>query len=243
MPWTTYAEAGTCLGVSAEAVRAIAKRRHWPRRRSNTDPHGAVEVEVPDDVAVTPKPSARPVTTRSPPGQADLAAGALAALEHALAVLRDQLAASTARADRLDLLIETERGRVLAIEAKATAAEQGRDQAEADVRELRAHAATLQTLLAEHRAALQGAEAFAARAEQAEAAIAAERARTDELQAGQELMMDMHARAQAALQGDLDMARAQATTAHDALKSLRQAETERKARGLLARLRAAVRGE
>jgi hypothetical protein len=65
------------------------------------------------------------------------------------------------------------------------------------------------------------------------------RGRADELQAGQELMMDMHARALAALQGDLEMARAQATTAHDALKTLRQAEADRKARGLLARLRAA----
>jgi hypothetical protein len=50
-------------------------------------------------------------------------------------------------------------------------------------------------------------------------------------------------RALAAAQGDLDMARALATTAHDALKALRQAaEADRKARGLLARLRAAVRG-
>ena len=55
--------------------------------------------------------------------------------------------------------------------------------------------------------------------------------------------MDMHARALAAVQGDLDMARAQATTSHDALKAVRQAQAERKARGLLARLRAAVRGE
>ena len=79
--------------------------------------------------------------------------------------------------------------------------------------------------------------------QEAEQAADALRERADELQAGQELMMDMHARALAAVQGDLDMARAQATTAHDALKAVRQAEAERKARGLLARLRAAVRGE
>ena len=73
--------------------------------------------------------------------------------------------------------------------------------------------------------------------------IAAALARADDLQAGQELMMDMHARAQAALQGDLDMARAQATTAHDALRAVRQAEAERKGRGVVARLRAALRRE
>jgi hypothetical protein len=52
----------------------------------------------------------------------------------------------------------------------------------------------------------------------------------------------MHARDLAAAQGDLEIARAQATTAHDAARTLRQAEDARKARGLLARLRAAVRG-
>jgi hypothetical protein len=35
----------------------------------------------------------------------------------------------------------------------------------------------------------------------------------------------------AALQGDLDMARAQATTAHDALKAVQQSQADRKARG------------
>jgi hypothetical protein len=55
--------------------------------------------------------------------------------------------------------------------------------------------------------------------------------------------MDMHARALAAVQEDLEMARAQATTAHDALKAPGGPEADRKTReGGLARLRAAVRG-
>jgi hypothetical protein len=64
------------------------------------------------------------------------------------------------------------------------------------------------------------------RTDGAETVIAAERSRADradadalrervdDLQAGQGLMMDMHVRVLAAAQGDLDMARAQATTAH-----------------------------
>ena len=56
------------------------------------------------------------------------------------------------------------------------------------------------------------------------------------------MLADAAARADG-LQGDLEMARAQATTAHDALKVVRQAQADRKGRGLLARLRAAVRGE
>ena len=54
-------------------------------------------------------------------------------------------------------------------------------------------------------------------------------------------MMDMHARALAASQDHLEHAPGDA--AHDAARTLRQAEDARKARGLLARLRAAVRGK
>ena len=113
----------------------------------------------------------------------------LAALENAVSALRDQLAATTARADRLDLLVETERGRIVTIEAKAVAAEQGRDRAEAQAAELR-------VLL-----------------EQAEAA--AEKARRE----------------------------AESRKAAQAFDALRALKAARLAQGLLARLRAAWRGE
>ena len=58
----------------------------------------------------------------------------------------------------------------------------------------------------------------------------------DELRAGQALMTDMHARELAAAQDRLERVR-------DAAEAIRQAEVERKARGLVARLRAAWRGE
>ena len=78
------------------------------------------------------------VTQIAGPMDTDLLVRGLAALEDAVSALRDQLAATTARADRLDLLVETERGRIVMIEAKAVAAEQGRDRAEAQAAELRA---------------------------------------------------------------------------------------------------------
>jgi hypothetical protein len=58
----------------------------------------------------------------------------------------------------------------------------------------------------------------------------------DELLAGQELMMDTHARALAAAQDQLERVR-------EAAEHLRQADAERRARGLVGRLRAAWRGE
>ena len=61
------------------------------------------------------------VTQIAGPMDTGLLVRGLAALEDAVSALRDQLAATTARADRLDLLVETERGRIVAVEAKAAA--------------------------------------------------------------------------------------------------------------------------
>src|SRR3954447_21775596 len=33
--WVTYAEAAERLGLTPEAVRALARRQHWPRRSPN----------------------------------------------------------------------------------------------------------------------------------------------------------------------------------------------------------------
>ena len=64
----------------------------------------------------------------------------------------------------------------------------------------------------------------------------AQRTTIDELKSGQALMTDMHARELAAAQDRLERVR-------DAAEAIRQAEAERKARGLVARLRAALRRE
>jgi hypothetical protein len=80
------------------------------------------------------------------------------------------------------------------------------------------------------------------RADRIEAAAATDRERAEAAIAGERQRADVLRDRIEALQRDLDMARAQATTAHDALRTQRQAEEERRARGLLARLRAAVRG-
>ena len=83
----------------------------------------------------------------------------------------------------------------------------------------------------------------AVKADTAETAIAAERARADalrtaidELKAGQALMKDVHARELAEAQHDTQAAQQGAAV-------LRLAEAERKARGLVARFRAAWRDE
>ena len=101
----------------------------------------------------------------------------------------------------------------------------------------------VEALSAEVVGAKKQAEAVVGRAERVEEGRDAERAEADglrttiaELKAGQELMIDMHTRELAAAQQGVRDAQHSAET-------LRQAEAERKARGLVARLRAAWRGE
>ena len=93
-------------------------------------------------------------------------------------------------------------------------------------------AATITGLREQLAEAIERAKTTEARAERTDAALTGERAKADALRERLE-----------AREGDLDMARTQAATAHEAPEALRQAEADRKARGLLARLRAAVRGE
>jgi hypothetical protein len=169
----------------------------------------------------------------------------LAALEDAVSALRDQLAATTARADRLDLLVETERGRIVTIEAKAVAAEQGRDRAEAQAAELRALLEQAEAAaekarreaVHEARQAAQGppgaAQGGVARG------IAILQAQLAQLET-EGVASDVQA---AELTAQLKQARAEAQESAHAAAELEQAEAARRARGLLARLRAAWRGE
>jgi hypothetical protein len=229
--WLTYAELATLRGISKASAERLVFRRHWRRQRGNDH---SVRALVPlEFLSGDPSPDAS--GDGSPdisPDTSALLTGALSALEDAVTGLREQLDVANARSERAEADRADERRRAEQAEQGRDGERQRVDRAESDVRELRSHAAELQVELAERQAALDRT--------QAEAGAARERAA--ELQAGQELMMDMHARALAAAQGALDMARAQATTAHDALRTQRQAEEERRARGLLARLRAAVRG-
>jgi hypothetical protein len=168
--WLTYAELAAIRGIGRASAVKLVQRERWPRSSGN-DRARTVRVLVPPDWLAPAKE--RPASSDAPAMSGEypgMMAGALAALEDAVAGLRGQLDVANARAER------------------------------------------------------------------AEARADALRDRADELQAGQELMMDMHARALAAAQDQLERVR-------EAAEGLRDAEQERRARGLLARLRAAVRGE
>ena len=145
----------------------------------------------------------------------------------------DEIALANARAERAEQRADKAHERADAALALAdrslaqladAAARAGRTEAEIADERVRADALRQQLLRADARS-----DELRTERDQAQE-------RADELQAGQELMMEMHARA-------LAEAAEQLSRVREAAEGLRQAAAERKARGLLARLRAAGRGE
>lgn len=131
--WLTYAEAAARFGVSAEAVRQIALRRKWPRRKPNDDPYGRVQVLIPDDPEIRPRtpvqlPSEQPSDARSSGEEAwrQTAASERAARERA-----------EAEADHERRRADEERARAEAERGRAERSEQRADQAEEQIGELR----------------------------------------------------------------------------------------------------------
>src|SRR3954452_10643025 len=95
--WLTYIEAGERLGVSVEAVRAMARRDGWPKQRANGIGQ-VVRVQVPPDLFTT---SGRAVVVPlATPGGATsglplvIRAEIEAAVEGVVGPLRDELARS-----------------------------------------------------------------------------------------------------------------------------------------------------
>ena len=122
--WLTYAEAGARFGVSAEAVRQLAMRRKWPRRRPNDDPFGRVQVLIPDHTEIKPRtgvqhPDERPSDARP-----------IAELD----TQRDALEHERERADRAEMTADLERERADQAEILRQQATQRAEAADADRR-------------------------------------------------------------------------------------------------------------
>jgi hypothetical protein len=218
--WLSYSELAGERGISRQsAVRLV--RRQWRRQMGND---GEARVFVPADhlPGVTPPDDA---TGHDPGHNTGLLAGALTALEDAVQMLREQLAGAQQQ--------------VQAANARAERAEAGRDAERARADALRERIEDLQTQLTARQEMIDAPEAAAARAERGEEAErnhAGSMRIIDELKAGQTVMEDIHARELAVAQYDAD-------AGQQAAAELRLAGAARKARGLVARLRAAWRGE
>jgi len=203
--WMTYDELAAMRGIKRIGAVRLVQRYKWRRQAGNDGrarvlvPHDALQPVRGTDAGTNAPIHITPTSAGSAAGNdaGTMLAGALAALEDAVAALREQLDGANARAERAESAITTER-------AKSDALRQQLVRADARSDELRTEAAAL-------------------------------RERVEALQAGQDMMLDMHARALAEAQEQLSRVR-------DAAEGMREREQERRARGLLARLRAAVRG-
>jgi DNA repair exonuclease SbcCD ATPase subunit len=159
--WLTYQQLADSRQISKPSAIRLVMRHRWRRQRDN---ERVIRVLVPPDMLEPDRASYDAPDDRSddaPDDTPSIAAGALAALEDAVAVLREQFDVANSRAERAEADRADERQR-------------------AD--DLRDRLIAMQEQLADAHAALQAAAAADARAEQAEKGREAERARADALQ-------------------------------------------------------------
>jgi hypothetical protein len=111
--WLTYIEVGERLGVSVEAVRAMAQRGGWPEQRANGIGQ-VVRVQVPKNLFTT---SGRPLATT---GGATVGLPLVirteieAAVEVMVGPLREELARATERAERAERQVVVLRAKLIA---------------------------------------------------------------------------------------------------------------------------------
>jgi hypothetical protein len=101
--WLTYPEVGERLGISTEAARQRALRRHWPRRMDN---RGHALVTIPEGITIRPRRSnKRPNESPKQEREAGLLVAALRdhleTLKADLALAREQAAQAIEAHQRL----------------------------------------------------------------------------------------------------------------------------------------------
>ena len=235
--WLTYSAAAERFGVSAEAVRQIALRRKWPRRKPNDDPVGRVQVLVPDEAELRPRTPVQRSYEHPLDGRSSAE----------IDVWRE-------RAERAEMVADLERERADQAEHRADAAEARADRADRTAVTERERADLAD---ADRRAADIRADAAVARADRAEQGREGERARADALRDRLEVLQ-AHAEERAGraendvfeLKGQLATAQSAAAEAGREAEAARQAthaflddDAARRRLGRLARLRAAWRGD
>jgi len=127
-PWLTYIEAAERLGMSVEAMRAMARRDGWPEQRANGIGQ-VVRVQVPPDLLTNGRPLA---TTGGATAGLPLAMREAieTAVEGVVGPLREELARATERAERAER-------QVAVLRAKLIASRLAGEKARAEVAELR----------------------------------------------------------------------------------------------------------
>jgi chromosome segregation ATPase len=225
--WLTYADAAARFGISSEAVRQLALRHHWPRRKLNNDLTGKVQVLVPDDFEARPRtPVQRPNEQESdarPTTPTDMLLEALHRERERADVAEKQRDAAISRADAA---YADRRATEARLTEQIERESQRADQAFGMIDGFRAER-----------------DREIARAERAEQALAGERTRLDALRDRMNAVESAARETQQTAEVHQDRLRAEVDSVRAELAEARRTEDERKGRGRWARLRAAWLGE
>jgi hypothetical protein len=242
----TYSQIAARLAISTDAARLLVRRRGWRRITPNRLGAPAIII-IPDEALAAENWRDRPtpgvetdrdraspeVTTdhdRSTPGVVAAVETVLAALREAHAGEIERLTEALAgERSRVDALIVGHRGEIVAIEAKLSA-----ESARADEARKEAHEMANRVMVLQRDADRSEAQVAALTDENSALKVDRTVARAD----GTTLAIEAKR-----LHGELLDAQEAAQTAQKRLAAMERDDAERKARGLLVRLRDALRGE
>jgi hypothetical protein len=187
--WLTYEEAGAALGISAEAARRHAVRHRWPRHRRN-DGRALIKLPEPEAGPVRTRAPAQPQPSppeRTPERPAGQDGPGLAALSDALRQAQDAARAAAAEAEAQRERAARAEGEALGLREAVRVAEDGRREAEARAERADERAGEVGRLV---EAARREAVQEAARAVQAEAAIAEARRQAEAAEAARKALAE-----------------------------------------------------
>jgi hypothetical protein len=123
-PWFTYADAAARFGISPEAVRQLAMRYRWPRRKRNDDRAGRVQVLIPEDFEVRPRMAVQRPSNGRAPDEGSVLLEAWRRERERADQAEKQRDAAVSRADTADFDRRAAEARVDAAVARADSAEQ-----------------------------------------------------------------------------------------------------------------------
>jgi len=225
--WLTYADAASRFGISSEAVRQLALRHRWPRRKLNNDLTGRVQVLIPDDFEARPRTPVQRTNEQAsdvrPTTPSEMLLEALHRERERADVAEKQRDAAISRADAAYADRRATEARLIEqIERESQRA----DQAFGMIDGFRAER-----------------DREIARADRAEQDLAGERNRTDALRDRLNAVESAARETQQAAEAHQDRLRTEVDSARAELAAARRTEDERKGRGRWARLRAAWMGK
>ena len=247
----TYAELAAARGIDKQSAARLTFRRHWRRQKDN---HGTVRVFVPTDWQDRSRDASPDVSRDAPHDESRDMSRVISALEGAVDTLRDQLTSAEKRADRAEIRADEATNRAILAEQAILGERARADEAESRANSLRERGegllrqlATAKAMVVASREQLEAverrADAERERADRAEAAAAHERQDFLDVEVLTRRELDTLRERLAEAEKGREVAEAAVLQAAQTADEVLQTAAARQRLGLLARLKAAWRGQ